>query len=154
MNYIKESEEVLKNHGKLDKALKNLKKRQEKLLYKTQPKELGAIDYSKPAIQHTDYSEDAINQMCELADINKQIQETEEEMKLVKNILEDIKLQDILLYSFIEVKYIDKPKLGMRDVAGELGYSTESNYTIYKIKDKAIKEFALRYFGARALKNI
>lgn len=153
MNYIKESEEVLKNHGKLNKALKNLEKRQEKLLYKTQPKEIGATDYSRPAIQHTDYSEDAVNQICELADINKQIQETEEEMKLVKNILEDIKLQDMLLYDFLKIKYIEKPKLGMREVAEELGYSPESNKTIYSIKHKAIKEFAIRYFGARAIKN-
>jgi len=154
MNYIKESEEVLKNYAKLNKALDNLKIRQEKLLYKTGPKELGAIDYSRPVIQHTDYSEDAVNQICELSDVNRQIKETEEEIKLVNSILEDIKLQDILLHNFIKIKYINKTKLGMRDVAGELGYSTESNYTIYNIKDKAMKEFALRYFGVRALKNI
>lgn len=153
MNYIKEAEDILKNHRKLKDSLKNLEKRKEHILYKSRPKELGAIDYSKPSIQKHSYSDDTINQICEITQINNQIKETEADMQIVENILKQIKNEDSILEKFLTLKYIDKPKENLGKISRQLGYSEDSNHTIYDIKNKALREFTIRYFGSVALKN-
>ena len=154
MNYIKESEEILKNHRKMYFALKTLEERRKKIMFKTQPKEIGAITYDKPTTQHMDYSEDTINDICEILDINRQIQETEEEMRIVNNILNEIKIENEELEKFIRLKYITNHKKSMEDISTELGYSAESRKTVYAIKSKALREFTIRYFGARGAKCV
>lgn len=153
MNYIKESEEILKNHRKLNNALSNLNCRKRRLILKGVPKDIAGIDYSRPAIQHMDYAESTINEIVELMEINKQIEETQNEMQLVDDILEVIKKEDQELEKFLKLKYITKYKKSMSEIANEMGYSRESRKTIYNIKDRALKEFAIRYFGVIALKN-
>lgn len=152
MNYIKECEEILKNHRKLENSLANLKNRKNYLILKGVPKDIIGIDYSKPAIQHMDYSENTINQVIEMIEINRQIKEIKEEMKLVENIFKDIKEEEQELERFLKLKYITENKKSMAEIAGEMGYSKESRKTIYNIKEKALKEFAIRYFGVIALK--
>lgn len=154
MDYIKETEKILKNHGKLNIALGNLNKRQENLIRSGVPTEIGAIDYSKPAIQHTNYSKDTLNQMCELAVISEEIKETKNEIKLVDKILQQIKKQDEISYNFLYIKYVKNNKISMREVADKLGYSPDSSDTVYRIKEKALIEFSILYFGVRAVKRI
>ena len=84
MNYLKEAEDIIKNCGKLQDSLQNLKNRKTHLLLKTQPKEASGIDYSKPNIQKQSYSNDTLSQLCEIAQVNEQIKETEAEIKIVK----------------------------------------------------------------------
>lgn len=153
MNYIKEAEDILTNHRKLRDSLKNLENRKEHILYKSRPKELGAIDYSKPSIQKHSYSDDTINQICEIAQINNQIKETEADMQIVENILKQIKNENSILEKFLTLKYIEKPKENLGKISRQLGYSEDSNHTIYDIKNKALREFTIRYFGSVALKN-
>ncbi len=153
LDYIKESETILKNCRKLLIAIKNLEARRSELLKKGGPKELKAQSYSKPSIQKFNYSEDTFNQMCEVADLNNQIKETKREVILVNKILKQIKKEDEQLYNFIKIKYIKEPKISMSSIAEKLGYSPDSNDTIYKIKERALKEFAILYFGVNALKS-
>ena len=150
MNYIKECEEILKSHRKLYFALQTLEKRKNKLIIKGIPAEISGIDYSKPSIQKFDYSEDAMKDIYELLDINAQINETKEEMNLVNNILEDIEKEKEELCRFLKLKYITDYKISLGEIAKVLGYSQESTKTIYNLKNEALKEFAIRYFGARA----
>lgn len=152
MNYIKESEEILKNYRKLSTSLNYLQKRKMKVIKKGFPKDAGGIQYDKPAIQHQDYSESTINQMCELMEINAQIEETQKEMELVSGILKEIKKDDELLHKFIELKYITDYKKSMKEIARLLNYSENSNRTIYDIKNRAIKEFSILYFGVKGIK--
>lgn len=152
MNYIKESEEILKNYRKLNSSLNYLQNRKNKIVKKGFPKDAGGIQYDKPAIQHQNYSESTINQMCEIMEINSQIEETQNEMELVSNILKEIKKEDELLYKFIQLKYVTDYKKSMREIAALLNYSENSNHTIYEIKNRAIKEFSILYFGAKGIK--
>lgn len=152
MNYIRESEEVLKNHRKLNSSIINLKSRKNRIIAKGIPKDITGIDYSRPAIQKMDYSDSTMNEIFELMEVNRQIQETEDEMQLVENILKDIKQEDKELEKFLKLKYITEYKKSMAEIADILGYSKESRKTIYNIKDRALKEFAIRYFGVVALK--
>lgn len=154
MNYLKESEKILENYRKLYTALANLKERQEKLVRSGMPGEVKAIDYSKPAIQHQAYSKDTINQLCEVATVSNEIKETKKEMKLVSKILKQIKKEDEILYKFLAIKFIKKPKISMKKIAEELGYSPDSNDTIYKIKERALTEFSILYFGVNATRGI
>lgn len=153
MNYIKESEEILKNHRKLNTSLNNLYNRRNKIIKSGFPRELMGISYDKPEVQHTDYSESTLNEICEIMEINAQISETKEEMQLVNDILEQIKKEDDILEKFIRLKYITDYKKSMREIARKLNYSENSNHTIYDIKNKALKEFTILYFGVRGIKN-
>lgn len=152
MNYIKESEEILKNYRKLNSALNYLQNRKNKIVKKGFPKEGAGIQYDKPAIQHQNYSESTINEICEVMEINSQIEETQSEMELVSNILKEIEKEDKLLCKFIKLKYITDYKKSMKEIAGLLNYSENSNHTIYDIKNRAIKEFSILYFGAKGVK--
>jgi len=153
LNYIKESETILKNYRKLLLSIKNLEDRRDELLKKGGPEEIKSQNYTKPSIQKFNYSDDTFNQICEVADLNNQIKETKREVILVNKILKQIKNEDEKIYEFIKIKYVKEPKISMNCVAEKLGYSPDSNDTIYKIKEKALKEFAILYFGVNALKS-
>lgn len=153
MNYIKESEEILKNHRKLNTSLNNLYHRRDKIVKSGFPRELMGNSYEKPNIQHTAYSDSTINEVCEIMEINAQIEETKEEMQLVNDILEQIKVEDDVLEKFIRLKYITDYKRSMREIASKLNYSENSNHTIYDIRNRALKEFAILYFGVRGIKT-
>ena len=152
MNYIKEAEDILKNHRKLKDSLNNMENRKKNIINKGMPKEIAAIDYSKPSIQKTSYSDNTIAQMCEINQINAEINETEADMQVVEDILEQIKQESSLLEKFLVLRYIEKPKANLGTICKELGYSEDSNHTIYDIRKKALREFAIRYFGSRAIK--
>lgn len=152
MNYIREAEDILINHRKLNDSLRNLNARKNYIANISKPKEPGGIDYSKPGIQKQNYSNNTITQMCEIMQINQQIEETEAEVQIVNEILEQIKKEDATLEEFIQLKYIKSSKKSLRRISAELGYSEDSNHTIYDIKNKALREFAIRYFGSRATK--
>lgn len=152
MNYIKESEEILKNYRKLNSSLNYLQNRKNKIIKKGFPKDVAGIQYDRPSIQHQDYSESTVNEICEVMEINSQIEETQNEMELVKNILREIEKEDKLLYEFIKLRYITDYKKSMKEIAGLLNYSENSNHTIYDIKSRAIKEFSILYFGAKGIK--
>ena len=154
MNYINEAENIIKNFRKLQDCIENLEKRKNNLLKKGSPKIIQGIDYSKPAIQKQAYSEDTFQEICELMQLNNDIQQTEADIELINNILNQIKKENEILEKFIRIRYIEKPKASLSKIAGDLGYSEDSNHTIYEIRNKALKEFAIRYFGSNAVKNI
>ncbi len=152
MNYIKEAERIIKSYNGLKESIENLNNRKLYLVYKSRPKELGAVDYSKPGIQKHNYSDNTINELCEISQIIESIEKTEAEINIIENILEQIKKEDELLERFLRIKYIENPKDNIKKIAKELGYSEESNHTLYDIKAKALRAFALRYFGGKAMK--
>ena len=150
MNYIKEAEDVLNNYRKLKSSINNLKKRKQVILDKGKPRELGAIDYSKPVVSKQGYTDDTLNQICEITQINYQIKDTEAEIKVIAKILKEIREENEVLANFLILRHIERKDL--KTIAKELGYSEESNHTIYDIRNRAIREFAIRYFGGQAMK--
>lgn len=150
MNYIKEAEDILKNYKKLKSSINNLERRKQLVLDRGKPNELGAIDYSKPAISKQGYTDDTLNQICEITQINSQIKDTEAEIKIITKILKQIKKDNEVLSKFLILRYIERKDL--KTISKALGYSEESNHTIYDIKNKAIREFAIRYFGGQAIR--
>lgn len=149
MNYIKEAEDILNNYKKLKDSISNLERRKKVIIDKCKPNEIGSIDYSR-TITKQGYTEDTLNQMCEITQINFQIKETEAEIHVIKNILKQIKKENKILAKFLILRYIEKEDL--KTISKNLGYSEESNHTIYDIRNKAIREFTIRYFGVEAMR--
>lgn len=150
MNYIREAEDVLNNYRKLKSSIDNLERRKQIILNKGKPRELGAIDYSKPVVSNKGYTDDTLNQICEITQINSQIKDTEAEINVITKILREIRKENEILAKFLILRHIERKDL--RTISKDLGYSEESNHTIYDIKNKAIREFAIRYFGSQAMR--
>ena len=98
MNYIKEAEDVLNNYRKLKSSINNLERRKQVILDKGKPRELGAIDYSKPVVSNNGYTDDTINQICEITQINSQIKETEAEINVIEKILKQIRKENVNIF--------------------------------------------------------
>ncbi|OGO90330.1 MAG: hypothetical protein A2Y17_12235 [Clostridiales bacterium GWF2_38_85] len=143
MNYFKEAERVLSSKTTLKKAVENLKRRQERLINSGAPREPGAIDYSKP---YTDAHSvnDTLNQLLELSEVSKELAETENFITEIERVIEQLpkEFKNIVVWWYIERK--------TKEEIAELLY-VESVTTVYDIRNKAIAQFAILYFGAGAL---
>ena len=72
---------------------------------------------------------------------------------LIKKILKQIKNSEPILERYLFLSFISNEQMSLKEIAVKMGYSEESNHTIYKIKNKAIREFAIRYFGIDVQKS-
>ena len=77
--------------------------------------------------------------------IIKQIDKIKDEKEIIHNILAKIKIKNKEEYKFIELRYLQDNTL--EDTARILGYSSNSKHTIYSIKDKSLKKFAMYFWG-------
>lgn len=152
MNYIQEAERIMKDYRKLIDSVKNMKKRKNILSMRGVPSENTQANYSKEKTSGNKYANDTINELCEISQLNIQIKETEAEIQFISEILKQIKLENETLEKFLKLRYIEMPQVQLKKIAAEIGYSEDSNHTIYEIKNKALREFAIRYFGVHALK--
>lgn len=141
MDYKKDCEERLRRYAKADETLEILNKRLNKLSMYGKPNELGAIDFSK--VGHSSGSKEAFDTLMEAQHIIKQIHTIEDDKEIVAEVLNKVKSSSNEDYSFLNLKYIKN--IPMSIVAEKLGYSDKSGKTIYKIKDRALKNFSL-YF--------
>lgn len=146
MNYFKAAEQVLGSVPTLKRALSNLQRRQQRLIEKGCPREPGAIDYSKP-FSDTQYVSDTLGELLELAECSKNLAETQEKLSEVEYIINQL---DDEYKKVVELWYIEKrPK----EVIMEQMYIS-SLATVYNLRNKAVAEFALLYFGASAIPSI
>ncbi len=143
MDYKKDCEERLRRYAKAEETLELLNKRLEKASMHGKPADISAIDFSK--IGHSNMSKDALDELIEVQHILKQIHNIESEKEIIDKVLKNIKNDNKENYNFIQLKYIQD--IPMNIVAEKLGYSDTSNKTIYKIKDRALKNFSLYFWG-------
>ena len=61
-----------------------------------------------------------------------------------------IKKENEILAKFLILRHVQKKDL--KTISKILGYSEESNHSIYDIRNKATREFAIRYYGAQAMR--
>ena len=114
---------------------------------KAAPYEYKEIDYSKP-LSGSSNQEDAYNLLFKIKTLTENIAKTEEKLKEIDAILNDISQEPgCELYGDILKKwYIEK--LPREEIAQEAQYCERN---IYKIRDKAIKKFAINLFGLDAV---
>lgn len=146
MNYFKAAEQVLASVPVLEKAKENLKRREARLIESGAPRELGAIDYSKP-FTDSHYVSDTLSELLELSECSKNIAYSQETLDYIYGIVEQ--LQDEYK-KLVRLWYFEKkPKEAVME-----DMSIDSLSTVYNLRNKAVAEFALLYYGASALASI
>ena len=146
MNYFKAAEQVLGSIPTLKKALENLQKREQRLIEQGKPREPGAIDYNKP-FTDSHYVSDTLNELLELSECSKNIAETQHKLAELENIIDQLneEYKKVVVLWYVE-------KRSKEAIMEEL--YVESLTTVYNLRNKAVAEFALLYYGASALPSI
>ena len=146
MNYFKAAEQVLGSIPTLKKALENLQKREQRLIEQGKPREPGAIDYNKP-FTDSHYVSDTLNELLELSECSKNIAETQRKLAELENIIDQLNedYKKVVVLWYVE-------KRSKEAIMEEL--YVESLTTVYNLRNKAVAEFALLYYGASALPSI
>lgn len=146
MNYFKAAEQVLSSVPTLKRALENLERRKERLIENGAPREPGAIDYSKP-FTDSHYVSNTLNELLELSECTRNIAETQRELNYIDGIIAQLSEE---YKKIIVLWYIEKRS---KESIMEALY-IESLTTVYNLRNKAVAEFALLYYGASALPSI
>ncbi len=152
MNYIKEAEQYLKYYADLHKSIENMDKEIARLIYRSVPKGSTSSVLDLTGIRGNNNQDDAYNTLFKIQNLIKSKANTEEELEKIDKILEDISQEkDCEYYGQVLRKwYIERiPK---EDIAREIGYS--SKRSVYSLRSKAIRKFAIRLFGLEALKIV
>lgn len=146
MNYFKAAEQVLSSVSALKKALENLETRKARLIASGAPREPGAIDYTKP-FTNSHYVSDTLNELLELSECTQNIANTKNELDYIGGIIEQLSddYKQIITMWYIEGK--------TKEHIAQAMY-IESPTTVYNLRNKAVAEFALLYYGAAALNSI
>ena len=146
MNYFKAAEQILSSVPALEQATENLKRRQQRLIEGGAPREAGAINYNKP-FTDTHYVSDTLSELLEISECSRNIAKNEAELSFIREIVDQLQDEHKQL---IRLWYFQKlPK----EAVMEQMY-IESLSTVYSLRNKAVAEFALLYFGAAALPSI
>lgn len=146
MNYFKAAEQLLGSIPTLKRALENLQKREQRLIEQGKPREPGAIDYNKP-FTDSHYVSDTLNELLELSECSKNIAETQRKLAELKNIIDQLndEYKKVVVLWYVE-------KRSKEAIMEEL--YVESLTTVYNLRNRAVAEFALLYYGASALPSI
>ena len=146
MNYFKAAEQILSSVPTLERATENLKRRQQRLIDNGAPKGAGAINYDKP-FTDTHYVNDTLSELLEISECSKNIAKNQEELAYIYRIVEQLQDEHKKL---VRLWYFQKlPK----EAVMEKMY-IESLSTVYNLRNKAVAEFALLYYGASALPSV
>ena len=148
MNYIREAENRLRYYRDLQGSIDEMHRRIGRLVGKAGPSSLTAINLDETGIKSGHYDE-TINIIHEIQTLQKSIERTKDEIDEIHQILNEISQEPKCeLYGMVLRKwYIEHvPK---ERIAHDLQYS--SIQTVYSIKNKAIRKFAVRLFGIDSL---
>ena len=146
MNYFKAAEQVLASVPVLERANENLKRREARLIASGAPREPGAIDYSKP-FTDSRYVSDTLNELLELSECSKNIAINEDALNYIYGIVEQLQDEHKKL---VRLWYFEKKP---KEAVMEAMY-IDSLSTVYNLRNRAVAEFALLYYGASALPSI
>jgi hypothetical protein len=153
LNYIEEAEKYLRNYRHLRGSVETMRRERERLIGKAGPRgeenmaiALDAVGGGRGSAGEYD---DAINLIWRIRELTENIQKTEERLKEIDRILEEISEGDGCEFygRVLRAWYIDG--IAKEDIAAEIGY--ESRTSIYTIRNRAIRKFAVRVLGIRAL---
>lgn len=146
MNYFKAAEQVLSSVQTLKRAIENLEQRENRLIESGAPRELGAIDYSKP-FADLHFANDTLNDLLELSECSKNKAETARKIEEINRVVEQLPDE---YKTLVRLWYFEKHS---KEVVMEQMH-IESLSTVYNLRNKAVAEFALLYYGASALSSI
>ena len=134
MNYFKAAEQLLAALPELERAVENLKHREDR------------IDYAKPFADVTSIN-DTLSEMLALTEVQRNRHKTESQIAEIKRILAQMEAEHQAL---IRMWYVERmPKESIMQ-----SMCIESLKTVYNLRNRAVAQFALLYFGAPALDSV
>lgn len=150
MNYIQEAEKRLRHYRDLEKSLEQMDKDIARIISRSSPSELNAVAMDITGIR-SGRQDEAINILFELQTLSDSKIQTEEEIKEIADLLKEISQEpDCSLYGKVLYSWYVK-RMEKDNIAKEIGYTVRH---VYRIKDAAIRKFAIRILGIKALDAI
>lgn len=153
MNYIKEAENILWYYNDLYRSIENMNREIAKIVSRQSPSTLNAISLEPTGVHGSgDADDNTYNLMFKIKTLTDNREATMGELSKVDQMLDDISQEPgCELYGKVlrEWYIVRTPK---EEIASNIGYSHKS--TIYRLKDRAIKKFAVRHFGLEVMKVI
>lgn len=146
MNYFKAAEQILSAVPVMERALDNLEKRKVRIMMTNKPAEVGAIDPSKSYV-NSGQVRDTLAEMLELSECVGNIAKTSAKLAEINAVLEQLPEDKARVLRAWYIDHLSKEK-----IADMMGY--ESITSVYNIRNMAVAEFALSYFGAAALDSV
>ncbi|PAB61294.1 ribonuclease H family protein [Anaeromicrobium sediminis] len=145
MNYIREAELYLKHYGDLKYILNHINREITKLKWSGAPSDAKAIVIDDMP-QGNKVPEDIMDIAYRLKCYMEMKKETEEKLDEINATLDEMNEDGEQLGELLKYWHVDK--LDKDEIAEKMGYSRRS---IYNLKEKAIKKFAIRIFGIKGL---
>ena len=151
MNYIKEAENRLWYYRDLQGSTIEMQRQINRIVGRSGPQALTAIHLDDTGVKSGRHDE-TINTLFEIQRLQAAIERTQEEFGEINQLLDGISQeQGCELYGMVLQKwYIERQT--KEAIARDINYS--SIQTVYDIKNKAIRKFAVRLFGIEALAAI
>lgn len=147
MDYIKEAEKRLWHYRDMEKSIEQMDKDIARIISRSSPSELNAVAMDITGIR-SGKQDEAMNILFELQTITAAKKHTEEEISKIADILREISQEpDCSLYGKVLYAWYVKRK-SKDEMAKEIGYTMRH---IYRIKNEAIRKFAVRILGIKAL---
>ena len=140
INYFDAAENTLRSRSMLEKALKNLMRRQERIMRHNAPSGYPSLDTSKPYTSTKSVS-DALTD-C-IAEVAREINCTKDKIDEIDSVLQQLDPQDAEL---LRLWYIERKS--KEEIAAQVNYASRTS--IYDLRNKAVAGFAVLYFGADA----
>lgn len=148
MDYIKEAENYLRHYKELKSSIKHAEHEIAKLKWKSRPGEVSAVSNDITGVT-ADHPGNTLNEMYQLQKWQEFRDGSLREIEHIESILDGIsqtreteRYKDILDMWY--VKQMDKVDIGV-----ELDCSDRH---VYRLKERALKKFAVGLFGISALK--
>ena len=158
MNYVEEAEKYLRNYRHLRGSVETMCRERNRLIGQAGPAgeknmavTIDAVGGGGKGKGGGEYDE-AINLIWRVRELQGNIEETKERLREIDGLLEDISEGDGCEFYGMVLRawYIDS--VAKEDIAAEIGY--ESRTSIYTIRNRAIRKFAVRVLGIRALEAL
>lgn len=158
MNYLREAEKYLEYYRDLHNSLDTMRTELSRLIEKSGPSGINNMAVIPDRIQVSggsgglDMYDDTVNLIFRIQTLQLSITETQEKLTEIDNLLEEISQNDECEFygAVLRKWYIERvPK---EKIASQIGY--QSRTSIYTIKRRAIRKFAVRILGIKALEGI
>lgn len=146
MNYFKAAEQLLSSVPTLRKSLSNLNERRQHIIESGRPQDADIIDTTRPFVTSRAANE-ALDELLELSECSRNIGYTEQKLKEIESVLLQMESEHSKV---ARLWYIDK--LSKEKIMEQI--NVDSLTTVYKLRNAAVAEFALLYYGAAAIPSI
>lgn len=144
MKHFNETEKMLYELPRLKKALQNMKTRQERLKYSGIPKDISAIDTTRQPVSGGG-QKDAFTELSDYLSVGEEIAKLEIRIENIEDVIKQMAKEN---KEIVDIWYLT-PYLRSKDKKEKIAniFNVISDRSIYRLRNNAVGEFAMLYFG-------